>query len=1018
MKILFAVSSEDISEKIIKRYQKEYKEILSYKNVYYFNAIIKEIQKDKTYDRIIISEDLEPFTNSNYDTIDKFIFDKLDSISDEANDNDGKETAIILICSERRARGNSILVKLFGIGIYNALLGNDRSIEQVCRLINKPRSKKDAKAYYSIDSDDVNYKSESENEVSETEIQNILTHFKKLGRDTDKYTESFENIANQYTMEQLKIVVNCLPTNVKLVLEQTSQRYREVMSSMGMRRMSTDTRVKAKIKNPGLKVNLINNDVAKPNQGSIVIPSSVKASGQSANIPKSSNVIRQENNNSIDINYQTLPSSTEEDIFQNSEKRGRGRPKKMTNMGNNMMEKRGRGRPRKIQGTAINNTNPQEQDFQDEVLPGLEDEITLPGFDEEPIQSNYDIRQDNMANNSYSQPRPNNTMNNSYSQPRPNNVINNPNVQPQNIIKQPEDSRILPVSDGVDLSEFLDPGGFENLGDNGYGEEVTLQGIDELEDYNENDDNDINNTNSADDGLDDLLLGMDQDESSNPNTMQPQTNNSQQVSNENNNTNKTNENSKPMHAYRVKSGGLKSRNLIKPKGNNGPIKAEDNQELQQPIQNLIEDNDEPISELDAFDISQQFNSGFEDDSDNMQDGNLYQDNNNTQNDNFYQNSNNMQNNTQNNSFYQNSNNMQNDNLYQDYNDMQDDDLFMDNSNEMGMSNNYETNQFQNNYSPNNYQGNSSSFDMNNSIESLQPKIDYSMSNLNSVLTQDKKIITFIGTTKNGTSFLVNNLASIFNSLNINTAILDMTKNRNSYYIYTKNEEELRKIAYTSIDKLETGYASGIPVDRNLTVYTALPNNGKTYSNAEPILTTLVQNHSVVLIDCDFDTDPSYFASCQEIYLVQSLDILTIQPLTAFLRDLKTKGILEPEKVRVVINKDMRVGNLSNKVIIAGMSFYNDPAMSFMTELFNKDMVKYCVIPFDEKAYAKYLEAIVDCKVSHNSYSSAFINQLRKLGDMVYPLTSGKQSYSNQYNNQRTGFSNNMNSTLNKMRKKF
>ncbi len=30
MKVLFAVSSEEISEKIIKRYQKEYKEILSY----------------------------------------------------------------------------------------------------------------------------------------------------------------------------------------------------------------------------------------------------------------------------------------------------------------------------------------------------------------------------------------------------------------------------------------------------------------------------------------------------------------------------------------------------------------------------------------------------------------------------------------------------------------------------------------------------------------------------------------------------------------------------------------------------------------------------------------------------------------------------------------------------------------------------------------------------------------------------------------------------------------------------
>ena len=46
MKVLFAVSNENISESIVKKYQKEYKEIISSKNVYYFNAIQKELQKD------------------------------------------------------------------------------------------------------------------------------------------------------------------------------------------------------------------------------------------------------------------------------------------------------------------------------------------------------------------------------------------------------------------------------------------------------------------------------------------------------------------------------------------------------------------------------------------------------------------------------------------------------------------------------------------------------------------------------------------------------------------------------------------------------------------------------------------------------------------------------------------------------------------------------------------------------------------------------------------------------------
>ena len=48
MKVLFVVNDESISTSIVKKYQKQYKEIISYKNVYYFNAIIKELQKNKT----------------------------------------------------------------------------------------------------------------------------------------------------------------------------------------------------------------------------------------------------------------------------------------------------------------------------------------------------------------------------------------------------------------------------------------------------------------------------------------------------------------------------------------------------------------------------------------------------------------------------------------------------------------------------------------------------------------------------------------------------------------------------------------------------------------------------------------------------------------------------------------------------------------------------------------------------------------------------------------------------------
>ncbi|MBP3463862.1 MAG: hypothetical protein J6K45_05225 [Clostridia bacterium] len=307
-----------------------------------------------------------------------------------------------------------------------------------------------------------------------------------------------------------------------------------------------------------------------------------------------------------------------------------------------------------------------------------------------------------------------------------------------------------------------------------------------------------------------------------------------------------------------------------------------------------------------------------------------------------------------------------------------------------------------------------------SLQKIEENRLYSTGSLNSILTKDKKIVAFVGASKSGTSFLVNNLACLFSSIGVKTAILDMTSNKNSYFIYTNNDENLRNIAYSSIENLENGIAEGIRVDRNLNVYTSIPNDGKDYSNAEAILSTLVQNESLILIDCDFTTDLGYLANAQEIYLVQSMDILTIQPLTAFLRDLKTKGILEQEKLRVVINKEVKVKGLSSKAVIGGMSFYNDPAMSYMTELFNKEKIRACSIPFDEGVYSKYLESIVNCVITISGYNKSFMNSLKILGNMVYPLLS-KQTYNTKSSaeaNYGNNFSAEMNNTLNQMKNKY
>ena len=277
MKVLFAVSNDKMSESIVRQYQKEYKQIISYKNVYYFNAILKELQRDKTYDRIIISEDLEQYVNTNYEQMDKFLFDRLDSISDEASNINGEDIPIILICTERRNKGEQLLIRLFGIGIYNAILGTDRSVNEVCRLLNRPRSKKEAKIYYKIDSEDVTYEKNDENDVSEQEIQNILAHYKSLGNNEERYVESFNRIASQYNDTQLRVISKFLPLKVKAVLEANSTKYQEINSYNN--KISDKVRVnkRSEAKSGTSEVLLQNVRIPKMSEP-VVVPSSIDTS--------------------------------------------------------------------------------------------------------------------------------------------------------------------------------------------------------------------------------------------------------------------------------------------------------------------------------------------------------------------------------------------------------------------------------------------------------------------------------------------------------------------------------------------------------------------------------------------------------------------------------------------------------------------------------------------------------------------------------------------------------------------
>lgn len=893
MKVLFAVSNEEISEAIVKRYQKQYKEIISYKNVYYFNAILKEIQKDKTYDRIVISEELEAFTNTQYEQIDRFIFDKLDSISDEAANTRGDNTPIILICSDRRTKGEEMLVKLFGIGIYDALIGNDRGVDEVCNLIHKSRSKKEAKLYYKIEADEVKYQSENENDVSEQEIQNILAHYKRLGKNEEKYVTSFDNIVAQYNDAQLRIISKFLPLNVRAVLEEKSPKYQQIMSFNNAVTDSIRKPKKTQSLGPSGKLLRPKNKTVMPTEP-IVIPNAV----DTENVKKLTRNKAEKVDNGIQGIEETLNDFKEsttnsfDDAF--SENQGNYNPFEQNSSQN------------QSDYNPFGQDNSQNQDAYDPFSPN--NNQTQGGYN--PFaQSNMQFENFTNFNNGIT----NNIQNEISEEPKrrgrkPKNIEEvEETIQAQapkrrgrprkNPVVEQEDDSILP--------------GFETPNTNYQAQENDDGLLPGFEDINKNDS---------------VLPGFDNNDS-----------NILPGFEEENNDNNT-------------LPGFDSF-------------EEENEMNSNPNIDFGQDNSN----------STQF-SGFED---------------------FSTNKNKTTNYEENNQF--------NSNQYE---------------NNQFVNNQFDSNQFGNNQFDNN-QFRNNQFNNNQYNYNQTPSYDAQLGDLSRLLTANKKIATFVGTSKNGTSFIVNNLAEYASSMGINVAILDTTKNKNSYYIYTKNEEELRQIAGNCLGNLVSGQAKGISVNKNLTVYTSLPEDREELENVNAILETLVRVHDLILIDCDFDTPYGYFANAQEIYLVQSYDILTIQPLTAFMRELKAQNILDQSKLKILLNKHVKVRGISEKTIVGGMSKYNDPAMSFMTDLFDINAVKFMTIQFEQDIYTRYLESVINCDVSIKGYSKTFIQTLKELCNWVYQNSMGNNTYrpqSNSYNN--STFSANMNDTLNQMRRKY
>ncbi len=1285
MKVLFAINDENIVSEITSRYQQKYKEIITSKSVYYFNAILKELQNERDYDAIVIGEDLEPIADNNYDRIDRFILEKMDEVSDEASQQSGSDIPIILICSDRRTRNDPILAKLFSMSIYNAITGADRTIEQVCELISKPRGKKEAKAYYNMNRTE-EYDPITGEDVSESEIQSILNHYTKIAGNEQKCVESFDIIASQYNPKQLKIIVNFLPMSVKSILEKYSVRYQQLFllnnktnkneKKTGAELLTVDisngqkldqpvvipatlshpvtefNNTNAYVNNNGINGQFMNNpymnngqmnQMQRPMQGNPYMNQYNQGNPYNRNMPNTyqnqrpiqsnieQNNAMQRNPNMMNMqqghqNMGPRPEPTQigqmgqmprNNNVQNPNMQFTNNPQnnQMNNIQNpynqfaNMQNRNIQMNPMQVQNNqfanaqygnrmpnvnqqnsanSIPNTNQQNsvnsipnanqqnsvntmpdinqqnsnqenlnidleeqkknlemdaelkteqnayQDiasvFDKPVIPDPEPIPTqeVPEFhlEETPIEEKQ-TDEEKIANTNFFQPTQmeqikdetqethilnNNTPSNFFYNDENEKKIDEPNYlekKETEEIGESEQDLAQEVKRGRGRPRKTPIEDVEDKPKRGRGRPRKIKTEDELNQTviepmeNTQQAEDLNSFNSMyqiqaqENNFDqnkkletiripDPVLSINPIQQHNSveeikpveplqmfnpteeikpiepvQTLNPiesvQTHNPIETISAWNNMNHEELNSMPSLGFEPIQDEYTPvvQNIEPPmvtiptsnfENNSTQINqmpaidtANDNYELpsifgevaEQPEYNqkneetknmfdtsVFNDNQAEIkmnqeqnvpsydTSVDSFfgeeiaPISININQVEENAVKNPVETNTYKTEQNAYNnqEDLYQIQNarspfenevqqptnindilgnipkpvRIQSQTQPEEVKQ----QENDGGFNPYNIPSPFENDMNVNNDLGTyANLVQQETYENTFMPNNFQ-NPQLYNQNEEYVE-QPQ---SMLNMGS-----GKLCVFTGTSKNGVSFIVNNLAQMLIQSNVKVAILDETQNRNSFYIYTNNDEPLINKAVSSIRNLENGLAKGLDVSRYLTVYTNIPDGGlenKT-EDIEAIVSTLTHNYDIILVDSDFETNEKFFAYASEIYVVQSMDALTIQPITKFLSELKDKGLLQEEKLRIIINKYMNMKRLPAEIVIEGLTRYNEPTMTLQKELFNSKNVPAILIPFDMQAYTRYMDVIATCQMTLNGYPTVFLNSLDKLASIIY-----------------------------------
>ena len=960
MKVLFAIEDENnIIDSLTRKYKIDFDKKMSYTEAKNFTAIIKEIQQNNNYDRIVISENFDSKIN-NSDKKEAILLKRIKGLLSIAKGKKGKNIPIIFL-----GKNDGLVKYLMDLNIYNFLIGKDVTKKNIYELIINPRNISKAKEYYKSISKlnqneviknkkmDITKRLENKMEVKNNVsiVDKYIAYLNKPNLSEEKYVSKFESACEKLDSESINTIISSIKESTKKILKKNSKKYNKLVEKNNKKEPEKQSENKKRGRGRPRKV--VTEEVV------------VKEKKKRGRPRKNPTVVDEV------VEEKVAKKSTETDKKKSTEAKA-----KKSNKNTTKEEKKVSNKDRKNKSLNDSN-NPKvisEFDIDDEMQNkknfeyddwDLEDDDIL--LDEDfDLEDNLDKKDHdlNLKDNDRDLDLDDDEEDLDLDEDEED-LDEDEDEEDLNLDEDEEDLDLDEDEEDLDLDEDeedldLDEAeedldldeDEEDLDLDEDEEDLDLDedeedlDLDEDEDEEDSEDDDIIDLDDEEDSEDDDIMNLDDEEDSEADDIMD-------LDNE--------EDSEDDDIMNLDDEEDSEADDIMDLDDEEDSEDDD-------IMNLDDEEDseaDDIMDLDDEEDSEDDDiMNLDDEEDSEADDIMDLDNEEDLEDNVI-------------------------NLDDDSLKIKDKELSSNNE-----TNNSTSGIKNKNYIPN--------FDISKQLKEINDEESSNKSEFNDVkinnnkslegkikIGENQKIVSFVGSRNSGNSFLINNIAHMLSEQGVKTAIVDLTKNKNSYYIYTENEENLRSIAYSCFEKLKSGIADGIKVNKNLTVYTSLPNSDEEIEHKEMAMSTLLNNYSLILLDCDFDTNLEYFNICQEIYFVQSLDILTIQTLTGFIKKLKMNKIGYEDKMKIVINKYVNVSSINEKAIVAAISVYNSPDTTYQLDLFDRNKVEYFLIPFEEKNYCKYLDEIIRCKLSIRGYSKSLINSLNKLVKSVYPINGKK-----------------------------